>query len=324
MTFEENLNFSALQLSNNSPLVSIVCHTFNHEKFISETIEGFLKQKTDFLFEIILHDDASTDGTKEIITAYYEKYPSIIVPIYQNENKHSKRINIWTQYTFPKAKGKYIAICEGDDYWIDENKLQEQVNFLEQNENFSICWTNYNTIKGNILGESNLRITEDYFKIDLNNIFDPYNTMSLTSVFRKDRLSLDRLNSLKHFKDNSLYLLLLINGDGMLINKITSVYRLHDGGVFSLKSFFFQQYSSYVNVKELYDLDKEFQTNNIKQTLYNLLQNAALDAVDVFLNDRAKFTKDMRIVIWKYFSQLSVKLKIRFIKLIARKIVEKK
>jgi len=324
LTFEENPIFLAQQSSINEPLVSIVCHTFNHEKFISEAIEGFLNQKTDFLFEIILHDDASTDRTKEIIAAYYEKYPNIIVPIYQSENKHSKRINIWTQYTFPKAKGKYIAICEGDDYWVDENKLQEQVNFLEQNENFSVCWTNYVTKTENTYGESNLMVFEDYFKIDLNNIFDPYCTLSLTSVFRKDRIDLEQLNSLKRFKDNSLYLLLLKNGDGMFINKKTSVYRQHEGGVFSLKSYFFQQYSSYINIKELYELDTDFQNENIKNTLRNLIRNAALDAVDIFFKKRAEFTKEMRDVIWKYFRSLKFKLKVRFLKLIVKKIVEKK
>ncbi|MBP9794046.1 MAG: glycosyltransferase [Flavobacterium sp.] len=304
------------------PLVSIVCHTFNHEKYLEETINGFLNQKVDFPIEIIIHDDASTDSTRAIIEKYALEFPNLIHGVFQDTNVYSKKINIWANFTFPIAKGKYIAICEGDDYWNDEHKLQEQIHFLEQNENFSICWTNYSTKKGNTIAESNLRIAEDYFKIDLNNIFDPYCTMSLTTVFRKDRLNLDQLNRLKHFKDNSLYLLLLKNGDGMFINKSTSVYRLHDEGVFSLKSVFFQQYSSYVNIQELYQLDTAFQTQNIKKTLQNLLQNAAFEAVDVFFDDRSNFTKEMRVAVWKYFLQSSVKLKIRFIKLIAKKIVQ--
>lgn len=323
MTEEQNAKEQTQEFSNTIPLVSIICHTFNHEKFISKTIEGFLSQKTNFLFEIIIHDDASTDKTKEIISSYYEKYPNIIVPIYQQENKHSKRINIWTKYTFPAAKGKYIAICEGDDYWNDENKLQEQVNFLEQNENFSITWTNYSTLKGEVFGESNLKIEEKYFKIDLNNIFDPYCTMSLTTVFRKASLNLNQLDALKYFKDNSLYLLLLKNGDGMFINKSTAIYRLHEGGVFSLKSYYFQQYSSYINIKELYEKDIDFQTENIKNTLRNLIRNAALDAVEIFFKNRPEFTNEMRSVIWKYFYPLSFKLKIRFIKMIAKKIFKK-
>lgn len=304
------------------PLVSIVCHTFNHEKYLEETINGFLNQKVDFPIEIIIHDDASTDSTRAIIEKYVLEFPNLIHGVFQDTNVYSKKINIWSNFTFPIAKGKYIAICEGDDYWDDEHKLQEQVHFLEQNENFSICWTNYSTQKGNTIAESNLRIAEDYFKIDLNNIFDPYCTMSLTTVFRKDRLNLDQLNHLTCFKDNSLYLLLLKNGDGMFINKSTSVYRLHDEGVFSLKSVFFQQYSSYVNIQELYQLDTAFQTQNIKNTLQNLLQNAAFEAVDVFFDDRSNFTKEMRVAVWKYFLQSSVKLKIRFIKLIAKKIVQ--
>ncbi|MBP9794043.1 MAG: glycosyltransferase [Flavobacterium sp.] len=319
MTLKENPTISMPQSPDKTPLVSVVCHTFDHVNFISKTIESLLNQKTDFLFEIIVHDDASTDGTKAIVAEYYEKYPNIIVPIYQKENRHSKKINIWTHFTFPAARGKYIALCEGDDYWTDEHKLQTQVEFLEQNEDFSICWTNYTIKKGNTFRESNLNISQEYFKIDLNNIFDPYCTMSLTCVFRKDRLFLDQLDGLKRFKDNSLYLLLLKNGDGMFINKKTSVYRIHDGGVFSLKSFFFQQYSSYLNIKELYDQDLAFQNDNIKKTLRNLLQNAAFEAVDVFFTNRSEFTKDMKHVVWHYFFQSSVKLKIRFIKRIAKK-----
>ncbi|RXR19089.1 glycosyltransferase [Flavobacterium amnicola] len=311
-------------MKNELPLVSIVCHTFNHEKYLEETIKGFLNQKVDFPIEIIIHDDASTDSTRAIINKYALEYPNLIKCIFQETNVYSKKINIWANYTFPSAEGKYIAICEGDDYWSDENKLQEQVNFLEQNDNFCICWTNYVTKTGNTYGESNLMVFDDYFKVDLNNIFDPYCTLTLTSVFRKDRLDLEKLNSLKHFKDNSLYLLLLKNGDGMFINKKTSVYRQHEGGVFSLKSYFFQQYSSYINIKELYDLDTDFQNENIKNTLRNLIRNAALDAVDIYFKNKSEFTKEMKGVIWKYFSSLSFKLKVRFIKLILKKMFKKK
>ena len=120
---------------NNEILVSICCITYNHEKYIRDAIEGFLMQKTDFPFEVLIHDDASTDGTADIIREYETKYPDIIKPIYQTENQYSKGIKISATYNYPRAKGKYIALCEGDDYWIDPYKLQKQVDFLEHMKN---------------------------------------------------------------------------------------------------------------------------------------------------------------------------------------------
>jgi hypothetical protein len=105
------------------PLLSISCLAYNHEKYIEDTLEGFLIQKTDFPFEIVIHDDASTDNTANIIREYEALYPNIIKPIYQNENQFSKGINNSAMYNFPRLRGKYVAICEGDDYWTDSNKL---------------------------------------------------------------------------------------------------------------------------------------------------------------------------------------------------------
>ena len=112
--------------------VSIICNTYNHEKYIAHALESFLMQKTDFSFEILVHDDASTDSTPDIIKTYAEKYPDIIKPILQTENQFSKGINVTQVFQYSRAKGKYIAFCEGDDYWIDSNKLQFQVDWLEQ------------------------------------------------------------------------------------------------------------------------------------------------------------------------------------------------
>lgn len=119
--------------------VSICCITYNHENYIRDTIEGFLKQKTNFPIEIIIHDDASTDGTPSIIREYESKYPNLIKPIYQSTNKYSKGIKISPTYVWPKAKGEYIAICEGDDYWIDFLKLQKQVEFMDSHPEYSFC-----------------------------------------------------------------------------------------------------------------------------------------------------------------------------------------
>ena len=114
------------------PLVSISCITYNHEPYIVQALNGFLMQKTTFPFEVLIHDDASTDGTTEIIKGYAQKYPEIIKPLYEEENQWIKGRRGSAEFNFPRARGKYIAFCEGDDYWIDENKLQMQVDFLEK------------------------------------------------------------------------------------------------------------------------------------------------------------------------------------------------
>ncbi|WP_341322791.1 glycosyltransferase [Solibacillus sp. FSL H8-0523] len=122
-------------------VVSVHCLTYNHEKFIAEAIESFLMQKTNFKFEILIHDDASTDRTPEIIKEYELKYPGLIKPIFQTENQYSKRksFNTLNLNNLIRAKGKYIAVCEGDDYWIDPYKLQKQVDMMEKNPNCSLC-----------------------------------------------------------------------------------------------------------------------------------------------------------------------------------------
>ena len=136
------------------PLVSLLCAAYNQKDYIAQTIEGFLMQKVNFPIEIIIHDDASTDGTADIIRKYETENPGKIRGVYQSENQYSKKIPVWNKFIFPLAQGKYFAECEGDDYWIDPNKIQRQVDFLENHsdyvlstENANILYTKTNVIK---------------------------------------------------------------------------------------------------------------------------------------------------------------------------------
>lgn len=119
--------------------VSILCLTYNHHKYIAQTLESFVRQKTDFEFEILVHDDASTDGTSEIIREYQKQYPDLIKPVIQTENQMSQGIKIVNTFLFPIEKGKYICFCEGDDYLCDDRKLQKQYDFLEAHPEYSAC-----------------------------------------------------------------------------------------------------------------------------------------------------------------------------------------
>lgn len=120
--------------------VSIICTAYNHELYIKNAIEGFLSQETNFAFEVIIHDDASIDETPNIIMDYHMRFPNIIIPILQKENQHSKGNRIFPTYINPIIRGKYIAHCEGDDFWIDSSKIQKQYEALEYNQNCDICF----------------------------------------------------------------------------------------------------------------------------------------------------------------------------------------
>lgn len=127
--------------------VSIHCLTYNHEKYISDAIESFVAQVTNFSYEILIQDDASTDKTPDIIRHYQSLYPEMIKPIYQTTNQYSLGKSV-SRNNYLRAKGKYIAICEGDDYWIDPKKLQKQYNYMEQNKNCTLCVHNAYIING--------------------------------------------------------------------------------------------------------------------------------------------------------------------------------
>lgn len=120
--------------------VSICMLSFNHEKYIEQTLNSILNQKTEFGFEILIHDDASTDKSQEIIKKYQKNYPNIIKAILQEENQYSQGIHPSTHYNYPRANLDYIAICEGDDCWLDEKKLQTQIKSLEENKEINLSF----------------------------------------------------------------------------------------------------------------------------------------------------------------------------------------
>ena len=119
--------------------VTVICLTYNHVRYIRDALEGFVSQKADFLFEVIVHDDASTDGTADIVREYQARYPGIIRPVFQKENQYSRGVSIPKTFLFPLVRGEYVALCEGDDYWTDPRKLQKQVRALEACPDADIC-----------------------------------------------------------------------------------------------------------------------------------------------------------------------------------------
>lgn len=133
-------------MKNDNILVSVVCDVYNHEPYLRQCFDSFVMQKTNFKFEVLVHDDASTDKSAEIIIEYTNKYPDIFKPIIQKENQYSKGVGIWKTYQFPRVKGKYVAFCEGDDYWIDPLKLQKQVTAIESDSKNTMVYTAFSTV----------------------------------------------------------------------------------------------------------------------------------------------------------------------------------
>ena len=136
--------------------VTAICVMYNHEKFARTTLDSLVAQKTSFKYEIIVHDDASTDKTPEIIMEYAAKYPDLIKPIIQKDNKLGKKINIYREYIYPQVKGEYIALLEGDDYWIDDNKLEKQADFMDNNPEYIACVHNSKVLENGIIREKDL------------------------------------------------------------------------------------------------------------------------------------------------------------------------
>lgn len=122
-------------------MVSVLCTAYNHERYLRECLDGFLSQKTDFPFEILINDDCSTDSTADIIREYAARYPEKIRPFYQEENLFSRvgMPGLFERVFYPNARGKYIALCEGDDKWCDSEKLRLQVEFLEAHPDYTAC-----------------------------------------------------------------------------------------------------------------------------------------------------------------------------------------
>lgn len=215
-------------------MVSISCITYNHQKFIGEAIEGFLMQKTDFAIEILIYDDASTDGTADIVREYEKQHPELIKPIYQRINQYSQVRRISAIFVWPNCSGKYIALCDGDDYWTDPLKLQKQVDFLENHEycagTFHETQSLYEEDKsvGKIYGKD---VPNKLYTIDTISTLAPFHTSSF--VFRKSALEKPELNSNIFSGDMATFSMISKSGYLQKIPGTMSVYRKHAGGITS-------------------------------------------------------------------------------------------
>lgn len=214
-------------------VVSVCCITYNHAKYIRQCLDGIIAQKTSFKYEIIINDDCSTDGTTEIVKRYADEYPELIRPIFHEENQWSKGTKrILATFVFPKARGKYIALCEGDDYWIDPLKLQKQVDFLNNHQDVSMVFHSAKvvqddgTIKAPKFGkvENRLYTEKDFVAA--------WTIPTASMVFRNTVLSY-KIKEPEKILNGDIFLVEQCAHTGKVfgISDEMSVYRVHDGGV---------------------------------------------------------------------------------------------
>lgn len=221
----------------NNPKVSIVCITYNHGSFIKRTLEGFVSQKTHFAFEAIVADDFSNDDSRSIIAQYAEKYPEIIKPIFREKN-----IGSLPNYVdaLSRAEGEYLAICDGDDYWIDKFKLQKQVDFLDKNLDYSMCCHPFlqtyidKSVKDKVITPwdfvSNNVKQRGYLTI--NDLFPVNPIGSLTVMYRWSlRNKIPDWMKNYHIGDLVLHLLHADKGKIGVIDDVMAVYQRHVNGV---------------------------------------------------------------------------------------------
>lgn len=215
-------------------MVTVMCTAYNHEKFLRQCLDGIVNQKTNFRFELLVNDDVSTDSTAEIIREYEENYPDIVRAFYQEKNLYQQGIDVYYSHFFPNAKGKYCAICEGDDYWTDDTKLQRQFDFMEANPDYSACV--HNTLLkycgGDKKDEELVKRTEDC-DVGFESALPGMNTAWHTSsIFAKTAILASPPDyyypAIEHgFSDYPYGLWLLQNGPVHFLARTMSVYRIN-------------------------------------------------------------------------------------------------
>lgn len=229
-----------MQPEANLPLVSICSITYNHAPFIQQCLDGFLMQQCNFPIEIIINDDCSTDGTTEIIREYAEKYPDKIFPIFHEENLYSQGVRgMFQKFVYPKARGKYIALCEGDDYWTDPHKLQKQVDFLESHPEYSICYHKVQIVNSDaseIKGEFPDWLPDKPATFELADM-ENRNIIQTNSVVYRWRFHDEKCSDVIWPGilpgDWLLHLLHAAKGKIYYMPEVMGAYRHHDGGIWS-------------------------------------------------------------------------------------------
>lgn len=217
------------------PLVSVCVLAYNHEDFIVEAIEGVLAQKTDYAFEVIIVDDKSTDRTRQILLDFQRKYPNKIRVLLAEHNLYSINRHLPAIAALSAVRGKYVALCEGDDYWIDESKLQKQTDLMEANPDCAVSFASVMFKYENSQRDSFAWPTLNRFEYTLSDILGQYFIPTCSAVLRSDLVSSVPGWLIREARDTwwPLYVSAAMQGTVIYIDEIFGVRRKHEGGVYS-------------------------------------------------------------------------------------------
>lgn len=289
------------------PLVSVCLLTYNHKNTIGQAIESIVSQKTDFQFELIVHDDASTDGTAEIVREYAEKYPHIIRPVFQKENQYRK-CNLVKEFVDPIALGKYGAVCEGDDYWTDENKLQCQVDYMESNSNCTMCFHAVEQLnsKGEKMVYRPLKssgLVPAQTIIARGGLFCP----SVSLMFRREAmLEYPEFRIVADVYDYPSQVLAAVKGDCYYIDKIMGVYRFAGEGSWTETHSAVTDFSHIENETKWLTLFNEYTNGKYEKEISYHMSHLW------FTEYRKKVDKNVRKKAMEYINKLDVKNRLLF------------
>lgn len=286
--------------------VSVCMITYNHEKYITQAIEGVLSQQTTFPVELIIGEDCSTDTTRKLCEHYRAIFPEKIKLLLPNKNIGIKE-NLLE--TIKQASGKYIAFCEGDDYWTDPLKLQKQVDFLETHSEYSLCCHRYK-----IYNQQNNTWEEDYvnnlflshpegFKFCNRDNFDTWITKTMTLLCRKEWIDVEKLRRYVYLRDVHICYHLLEKGVGYCMPFVGAVYRRQEGGVFSMLSPLAKLQTSFMVYQELADANP---SDLDLQNYFIILAGVFADNIRNALYHH-QFSKDVMNSIFLYMSWLRKK-----------------
>ena len=220
-------------------LVSVLVTTYNHKNYIRQCLDSMIAQRTDFEYEIIVRDDASTDGTSDIVREYADKFPGKVVPYILEENYFSKGMtNVSFAKMFGMSRGKYIAICEGDDFWTDPEKLQVQTDFLEAHPDYSLCVTasHYADADGQLKQGKVFRNGTVSRELTIEEILRGWTAATNTVVYRKACLVEDVVIPFLGTcvnEDFARMVYLALKGKVWYMDRLTGAYRVGNPGSFS-------------------------------------------------------------------------------------------
>ncbi|MFD2203181.1 glycosyltransferase family 2 protein [Shivajiella indica] len=303
-------------MTENFPKVSVCMITFNHERFIIQAIESILMQKCDFEVELIIADDASTDKTGEIIQEILKKQSGKHSIEYF---RHSKNIGMSKNFywALKKCTGKYIAFCEGDDYWTDPYKLHKQVNFLEMNKSYSLIFTRFKLLheRENIFKNDSYEkffIDQDFIELDIEKLEKGWHLGTQTLMFRKECFDFNENERYEYFRDVHLFYYFLLKGKVAIISSFTSVYRIHENGVYSSKSYLERTEIGLKCYQELY-----FKNKNVR-SLKNKYYKYLLFYSDALFNS-GEYSKSISTIMKLFFRSYSVKYLILYFRNLMKK-----